>query len=124
MYSESVSGVPYELSLLTTGVGINDLQQTVRIITLLHETSHFIHDLSIGACLNRDFLLDEAAAVLFPLTASIAQNRKLVCPLLSEKTLMGMEHEEQRMLTFITERGVEKTDCLSKAATGRKHGRG
>jgi hypothetical protein len=45
--------------------GDDDFQRTFRAITLLHETSHYLHDLALGASLKSDFLLDESAVLLF-----------------------------------------------------------
>jgi hypothetical protein len=92
LYSESFSGKPYEHDLLTpNGVGRTDgktaggLQKTMRLIVLLHETSHLVHDLSLGTCLDVDFYLDQSSAFL---TASLRDLQTLArsgvrCPVLA-----------------------------------------
>ncbi len=77
-YSLSFSGFPYESDLIRPrGVGREDyktvqfgtarggLQKTMRLIVLLHETSHFVHDLSLGAYLATDSALDQSSGLLF-----------------------------------------------------------
>jgi hypothetical protein len=77
-YSESFAGIPWESDLLLpAGVGREPSeftalgsipgghQKTLRLVVLLHEVAHYVHDLSLGAELERDFLVDQAAAILF-----------------------------------------------------------
>jgi hypothetical protein len=92
LYSESFAGVPYESDLLLPkGVGRTDykapggLLKTMRLIVLLHETSHLVHDLSLGTCMDADFLLDQSDA-LFKATLRDMQYRVpggVRCPILS-----------------------------------------
>ena len=104
-YSESFSGLPYELDLVfpkgvcredeyhfseqhyryplessrpapkltvilpynyaqRSGKSCGGPQKTMRLIVLLHEASHFVHDLTLGACLVRDSVLDRAEVMI------------------------------------------------------------
>lgn len=70
-YSESFSGVPYENDFLSPrGVGRTDdkvpagLLKTMRLVVLLHESSHLVHDLSLGTCLDLDYLMDLSDGML------------------------------------------------------------
>ena len=95
-YSESFSGVPYESDLLKPkGVGRQDywapfdkvpggLQKTMRLIVLLHETSHYVHDLSLGTCLDIDYLVDQSNAILNDITRKLLSHGSMIqCPLLA-----------------------------------------
>lgn len=65
-YSESFSGVPLERDLiLPREVGRSGgPMMTLRLIVLLHETSHLLHDLNLGTCMDLDYSLDFADGVL------------------------------------------------------------
>lgn len=97
LYSYSISGNLYEETLsLPFGVGRDDLPATSRLIALLHETSHYVHDLSLGTCLNSDFLLDEVAVGTFALLAAITQKRDVVCPLTENRSAPSIVSEKER----------------------------
>ncbi|MDJ0798612.1 MAG: hypothetical protein QNJ51_17635 [Calothrix sp. MO_167.B12] len=105
LYSEAFSGLIYDFTDALHqlfGVGINDPQSTIRIIALLHETSHFIHDLSLGTCLNIDFLLDEAAAITFSILSRSEIKDKIVCPLID--TVEIPNHRKKENLNILIER--------------------
>jgi hypothetical protein len=85
-YSESFGGVPEEKLLSESyGVGRGDIQATMRVITLLHEGSHYVHDLSLGTCLCTEFLLDEAEAMTFGWIGSLLAEGDVVCPLIDAR---------------------------------------
>lgn len=107
LYSESFSGMFDEATLNgpTFGVGRDDIQATVRLIVLLHETSHYLHDLSLGTCLNSDFLLDEAAGVTWSLLASLTSAQEVVCPIVDfEWNTKDQTQREREAVKFIVER--------------------
>jgi hypothetical protein len=62
--------------------GDDDFQRTFRTITLLHETSHYLHDLSLGTSLRSDLLLDESAHWLFD--AMRESDAPIPCPVTRE----------------------------------------
>lgn len=154
-YSESFSGVPYELDLLfPQGVGredANDLQlkvprgatiptlilpygydrlsgksiggpqKTMRLIVLLHETSHLVHDLSLGAFLVRDSVLDYTSALAFECVRRLALQGKVVAPLLSKRCRSQWESDQymNRTLRVVIEmesyldRIMSETACFT-----------
>jgi hypothetical protein len=70
-YSQSFAGVRYEHELVKpTGVGRTagkapgGPQKTMRLVTLLHETCHLVHDLCLGSCVDLDYVRDASSAVL------------------------------------------------------------
>jgi len=87
-YSDSFSGIPYELDLgMLIGVGRDDSdaspggpQKTLRNIVFLHETAHFVHDLSLGTCMETDYLWDSADAALLDIREALR------CPVLGQKS--------------------------------------
>jgi hypothetical protein len=95
MYSTSSSGVFSEFDLLNPkGIGREDsanpygkesggLMKTMRLITLMHESTHYIHDLSLGACMEHDLLLDKSSALLFSGLSERDNNSILKLPLSS-----------------------------------------
>lgn len=87
MYSETfISGEIYDafdpIHNLSSIV-IDDPTTTLRQIILLHESAHYVHDLSLGTCLSYDLLLDRSAAVTFELIRHIMADQKVNCPLKS-----------------------------------------
>src|SRR5215469_15871783 len=76
-YSLSKLGVPHEPGLYSVkGVGRatefspavgevpGGVATTIRLVVLLHETSHYLHDLSLGACMASDCALDQSFGAL------------------------------------------------------------
>jgi hypothetical protein len=83
-YSETFTGEvfnPFDPLSSLTGVAKDNIQETLQLVILLHETAHYVHDLSLGACLNNDFILDESAAITFQLLYDLTSKQKTVCPL-------------------------------------------
>ncbi len=85
-YSESFSGEPYENDILSPrGVGRpGGLQQTLRLIVLMHETSHYVHDLSLGACMDLEYSMDHCHKLLVSGLNMMTHYRHIIrCPLFS-----------------------------------------
>jgi hypothetical protein len=82
-------GVPYEAELFTTQtVGREDgwkalggFPKTIRLVTLLHETTHLVQDLTLGACLEQDRQFDEAGFQAFKTIWTLSQQEDVRCPL-------------------------------------------
>ena len=71
-YSTAISGVPYEPGFgLPFGVSRENIEGTTRILTLLHECVHYLHDLALGLCINHDLLLDELAQRIFTMVMKL-----------------------------------------------------
>jgi hypothetical protein len=106
-YSWSFSGEPYELDLMhLRGVGREScttqfgkvsggLQKTMRLIVLLHETSHLVHDLSLGMCLDYDYVLDQSNAVLIAAVRELSSKGTIRCPLLSSDNRYQWLHDAE-----------------------------
>jgi hypothetical protein len=97
-YSESYSGVPFESDLISPkGVGREDfrtpdgiayggVQRTMRLIVLLHETSHYVHDLSLGMPIEIDHLLDQSDKYLVSAVRRlISKEGTIHCPLVPHR---------------------------------------
>jgi hypothetical protein len=81
LYSEAASGVPYERALfLQQGVAAGDVASTLRLIAFMHESAHYLHDLSLGLCLNADLLVDRAMSILFAAARRQTGQGVLRCP--------------------------------------------
>lgn len=103
-YSDARVGVPYEVDALRHGIGRKDdpgttlglggPQATLRVVTLLHETAHFVQDLSLGAALERDYLLDESAGLLLDLLRRWMDRPDLRFPLREHRPLADREDIE------------------------------
>jgi hypothetical protein len=64
------------------GVGQGDPDQTKRLIVFLHETSHYLHDLSLGACIAADYAREESVAALMAgLHTLSVRNARVLAPL-------------------------------------------
>jgi len=123
-YSESFSGVPLESDLISpVGVGrTGGLMKTLRLIVLLHETSHLLHDLSLGVCMDLDYSLDFADGVL---KAALREMQRLHryegvrCPLLgSENRWAWMADKDLRGAFEI----VESMEAMKGRLLGRTPG--
>src|SRR5262249_45477680 len=91
-YSTSFSGMPGEFELLHAHKGVGRTpnmllkddsggwQKTMRIAALLHETTHYLHDLSLGACVAADELRDQSALLLWSSLRGDYGNERIVCP--------------------------------------------
>ncbi len=75
--------------------------KTTRLVVLLHETSHFIHDLSLGAFLVCDSVLDLTSFILFDCVRKLSSEGDVRCPLLSPR------------LRFQWDRNAELADAFS-----------
>ena len=83
-----MAGKPDEDVLYLRGIGRTTLMpdddgiwKTLRLITFLHETAHYVHDLSLGYCMQNDFWQDEAAGALFSALKRLGKRNSLVsCP--------------------------------------------
>ena len=92
-YSSSFSGERLETELASLhGVGRKGertqikyihggVNKTLRLVILLHEASHFVHDLSLGTCLNRHYLLDQSSAIQKEFLRDVSKNDLVSCPL-------------------------------------------
>ena len=113
-YSEAMFGVPYELGPLHRGIGLHDEQltgfgvveggpaATNRILTLLHETSHYVQDLTLGAAIESDLLLDEALVMLILAVGRASARGTVRLPL--ARFRRGLDAEEQEQLAQARER--------------------
>jgi hypothetical protein len=118
-FSEAMFGIPYESDFLL-GVGRQGEDITVfgrieggpdgalRAATLLHETAHFVQDLSLGAPMARDYLLDAGLAVLFD---AIRRRGAVVRLPLSRHRDQGLEDDH---LQFVLEQQELADDLLEQ----------
>lgn len=85
-FSEARSGVPYE-TLFDLSIGRTEKHgvsggypRTLRLITFEHETSHLVHDLSVGCMINADLMLDEMAARVVAIVHQRSAKGGMLCP--------------------------------------------
>jgi hypothetical protein len=100
-FSQSLLGVQHENDFGSAGVGrtkSGDVQKTMRIIVLLHETSHYLHDLSLGAFMASDYILDECHSGLIGALRCLSKRKsKVQAPLLCDRRILQWrEHPELR----------------------------
>lgn len=70
-------------------------EKTRRLIILLHETSHLLHDLSLGVCMVLDSILDITSAMVLDCVKSLSLEKEIQCPLLSDGSSPRWVHTPQ-----------------------------
>ncbi len=127
-YSESFSGIPYEIDIsIPTSVGRNDSfnpycpdpggpLKTLRIAVFLHETAHFVHDMSLGACMEIDYLTDAAIGAFLQILHMIPHGEPFRCPILGGQVRNRLKVVEgiSAPLAFLEEREALASALLSK----------
>ena len=92
-------------------------EKTRRLIILLHETSHLLHDLSLGVCMVLDSILDITSAMVLDCVKSLSLEKEIQCPLLSDGSSPRWVHTPQSLLSWIcfpcpTRYPKVRMDCL------------
>src|SRR6187455_1715800 len=94
-------GIPWESELMEgRGLGREPglvsgggYAKTLRLVTLLHETAHYLQDLTLGTCIQADRYSDIAGGHVFEAVRILAGRQERVgCPLV-ERTNRGLEGE-------------------------------
>ena len=123
-FSESFSGIPYENDISAPiGIGREDSfnpyvadpggpQKTFRIIVLLHETAHLVHDLSLGACMEVDYLTDKGLGAFLEILHRIPATDPILCPILKGK---GRNHLKQTQGVVQALTLLEDSESLANA---------
>jgi hypothetical protein len=128
-YSESFFGVPYDLALLDLrfGVGRTDYftdygqkiaggtVQTLRLMTFLHETSHFVHDLSLGAAIEADHARDRSYSCLVSILQQIG-NKTVECPVIEHTSQLPAHPATANLLRWITVCDKQATSLVGAQA--------
>jgi hypothetical protein len=96
--SEGMMGIPWEGALMTgRGLGQDSAPnspggyaKTLRLVTLLHETAHYVQDLTLGTCIQHDRYSDVAGVhTLMAARLLAAQRGRVGCPLAASHGLEG-----------------------------------
>jgi hypothetical protein len=99
--SEGVMGIPWEADLMTESrlgqkSGIfsgGGYAKTLRLVTLLHETEHYLQDLTLGTCIQHDRHTDAAGAHTFMAARLLAERQESVACPLDARLNSGLEDE-------------------------------
>ncbi len=130
LYSESFSGIPYETDIsIPLTVGRLDSfnpylhdpggpEKTLRIAVFLHETAHFLHDMSLGTCMEFDYLADGALVALLQVLHMIPDGELFCCPIHKEQVWNRLKKVKDisAPLDFLEER-----ETLAKKLLFRPH---
>lgn len=131
-YSSSMSGIPYDIpgvgggfssylsSALGLGVSKDNIPETIRIVTLLHESIHYIQDLSSGMLINRDLMLDELAEIQYQYLRNISKNEEILLPIITNKRF----HEKisKQAISVIEEKYLFLDTLFNGVCTVDTHG--
>lgn len=114
-WSWANTGISQEWDLINHNViGLDDPYKTGRIIVFLHETSHYLHDLSLGACMASDYTREESfAALLEGLRTASTRKARVQAPLMKSGEMERWLADSD--LRLVAERVKECEDWIEAA---------